>query len=74
MKDIHLNNTMQEMVKDDSITFRTIFVLCFVVCFVLALFTAFLPGKWSSWLPGAEEKSMIDGVRSAVYSFMSYLT
>jgi hypothetical protein len=48
--------------------------LCFVVCFVLALFTAFLPGKWSSWLPGAEEKSMIDGVRSAVYSFMSYLT
>ncbi|MBM3349017.1 MAG: light-harvesting protein [Betaproteobacteria bacterium] len=48
--------------------------MCFVVCFVLALFTVFLPVQWRSWLPGSEEKSMIDGVRSAVYSFMSYLT
>jgi light-harvesting complex 1 beta chain len=74
MKDIHLNHSVQEIVRNDSITFKTIFVLCFVVCFVLALFTVFLPVQWRSWLPGSEEKSMIDGVRSAVYSFMSYLT
>jgi hypothetical protein len=44
-----------------------------IVCFVISLFTQILPTKWSSWLPGAEEKSLIDGTRSAVYGFMSYL-
>jgi light-harvesting complex 1 beta chain len=31
--------------------------------------------QWRSWLPGAEsEKSLIGGVKAAVYTFMSHLT
>jgi light-harvesting complex 1 beta chain len=34
-----------------------------------------LTWQWRSWLPGAEaEKSMIGGVKAAVYTFMSHLT
>ncbi|MBJ7380315.1 MAG: hypothetical protein JHC80_06150 [Polynucleobacter sp.] len=74
MKDIHMNDSMQEIVKSDSLTFKTIFVLSFMVCFFISILALFLPGRWRTWFPGSEEKSMIDGVKSAVYSFMSYLT
>jgi light-harvesting complex 1 beta chain len=73
MKMDHVMSKEQNMIREDSITFNLIFILCFLVCFVISLFTQILPAKWDSWLPGAEGKSLIDGTRSAVYSFMSYL-
>jgi hypothetical protein len=73
MKHTHVMSKEKNMIREDSITFNLIFILCFLVCFVISLFTQILPNKWSSWLPGAEEKSLIDGTKSAVYGFMSYL-
>ena len=73
MNNNHVISNAKNMIREDSTTFNLIFILCFVVCFVISLFTQVLPSKWSSWLPGAEEKSLIDGTRSAVYGFMSYL-
>jgi light-harvesting complex 1 beta chain len=64
-----------ELTKSDSIAFNGIFVVSFVALLVIALFAQLLTWKWRLWLPGAEgEKSLIHGVKSAVYTFMSYLT
>ena len=73
MKNSHVMSKEKNMIREDSISFNLIFILCFLVCFVISLFTQILPKKWSSWLPGAAEKSLIDGPKSAVYGFMSYL-
>jgi hypothetical protein len=73
MKMDHVMSKEKNMIREDSITFNLIFILCFLVCLAISLFTQILPTKWSSWLPGAEEKSLIDGTSSAVYGFMSYL-
>jgi hypothetical protein len=75
-------NTMQErtesiseLMKSDSISFKIIFILCFVIFFMVALFTLFLPMQWRGWLPGSEgDKSFFESVNVGVYSFMSYLT
>jgi hypothetical protein len=74
MKNDHVLGNEKNLIGEDTITFNLIFILCFVVCFVISLFTQILPSKWSLWLPGAEEKSLIEGTKSAVYGFMSYLT
>ncbi|MEO8524960.1 MAG: hypothetical protein ABI460_09590 [Caldimonas sp.] len=64
-----------ELTKGDSVAFSGIFVVSFVVLLVIALCAQLLTWKWRPWLPGAEgEKSLIHGVKSAVYTFMSYLT
>lgn len=64
-----------ELRKSDRVAFHGIFVVSFVVFLVIALLAQLLGLQWRPWLPGAEgAKSLIDGVRSAVYSFMSYLT
>jgi light-harvesting complex 1 beta chain len=64
-----------EVPRSDSVAFNGIFVVSFVVLLVIALFAQLLTWKWRLWLPGAEgEKSLIHGVKSAVYTFMSYLT
>lgn len=55
--------------------FGGIYVVSFVLILAIALPAQLLMLKWRPWLPGADgEKSLIQGVRSAVYTFMSYLT
>ena len=63
------------MLKSDTKTFWSIYVVGFAVFLVIALSAQLLTSKWRLWLPGAEgEKSLIHGVKAAVYTFMSHLT
>jgi len=69
------NVPLQQVLKGDSKVFFGIFVASFVVFLVIALIAQMLAWQWRPWFPGAEgEKSLIGGVKAAVYSFMSYLT
>ena len=46
----------------------------FLVLFPIALVAQALTVPWRRWFPGAEtEKSLVGGVRTAVYSAMSHL-
>lgn len=59
----------------ETFAFAGIFVASFVVFLAIALVAQLLRWQWRAWLPGAEgEKSLIHGVKSAVYTFMSNLT
>lgn len=61
--------------KEPVTSFRLIFVASFIVIFTVALTASLLAMDWRSWFPGAENgKSVIGGVKSAVYTFMSTLT
>jgi light-harvesting complex 1 beta chain len=41
---------------------------------VIALVAQAMGWQWRSWLPGAEgAKSLVGGVKAAVYTFMSHL-
>lgn len=65
----------QKPEKSDSVAFLGIFVASFVLFLAIALCAQVLRWEWRAWLPGAEgEKSLIHGVKSAVYTFMSNLT
>ncbi|RZU02858.1 light-harvesting protein [Rivibacter subsaxonicus] len=67
--------TMHAVPPNDSRTFRGIFIASFVVLLAIALIAQLLTWSWRPWLPGAEaEKSLVGDVKSAVYTFMSYLT
>jgi light-harvesting complex 1 beta chain len=56
----------------DTTSSTGLFLASFVVLLAIALVAQMLTVRWRSWLPGAEgEKSMIGGVRAAVYTFMS---
>lgn len=69
------SGSLQQLLKSDSKVFSGIFLVSFCLLLFVALFACVLPGRWRSWLPGAEsEKSLIGGVKAAVYTFMSYLT
>jgi light-harvesting complex 1 beta chain len=49
-----------------------VFCVGFAVFLVIALVAQMLTMRWRTWLPGAEgEGSLIGGVKSAVYTFMS---
>jgi light-harvesting complex 1 beta chain len=51
---------------------RLVFCVSFAVFLVIALVAELLTMRWRSWFPGAEgEGSLIGGVKSAVYTFMS---
>jgi len=51
-----------------------VFCVGFAVFLVIALVAQMLTMQWRTWLPGAEgERSLIGGVKSAVYTFMSYI-
>lgn len=51
-----------------------VFCVGFAVFLVIALVAQMLTMRWRTWLPGAEgEGSLIAGVKSAVYTFMSYI-
>lgn len=68
------SGSLQQVLKGDSKVFSGIFMVSFLVLLLFALFACVLPGQWRTWLPGAEsEKSLIGGVKAAVYTFMSYL-
>jgi light-harvesting complex 1 beta chain len=54
--------------------FQVIFAVGFVVFFLIALLAQMSARHWRPWLPGSEgERSLIGDVKSAVYTFMSYL-
>ncbi|MCE4554374.1 hypothetical protein [Pelomonas cellulosilytica] len=58
----------------DSQAFGGLFLVSFVLVLLIALAAQVLFLDWRTWLPGAEgEKSLIRGVRSGVYTFMSHL-
>lgn len=58
----------------DSQLSPVVFCAGFAVFLVIALVAQMLTMRWRAWLPGAEgEGSLIDGVKSAVYTFMSYI-
>ena len=71
----HLTNaSTQHMLKTDSKAFNGIFVISFLLFLAVALVAQLLTWKWRPWMPGAEgEKSLLGGVKSSVYTFMSYL-
>ena len=57
-----------------SAGFYGIFVAGFIVFLLVALVAQVFTWQWRPWFPGAEgERSLIGGVKSAVWSFMSYL-
>jgi len=59
---------------NDTAGFVGIFVVSFVVFLLIALCAQMVALPWRSWLPGAEgQKSLVGGVRTSVYTFMSYL-
>ena len=63
-----------EQPKNDSVTFKGIFLVSFIVFLTIALCAQMVALPWRSWLPGAEgQKSLVGGVRTSVYTFMSYL-
>ncbi len=60
--------------EQDTKTYEALFIVSFVFVLFIALAAQVLFLKWRTWLPGAEgEKSLIKGVRSGVYTFMSHL-
>lgn len=68
------HNSLQPMLKNDAKSFNGIFVTSFIVILAVAIVAQLLTWQWRPWFPGAEsEKSMIGGVKSAVYTFMSHL-
>lgn len=61
--------------RNDSIGFYGILVTSFIVFLLVALIAQMLTLNWRTWLPGAEgERTLLEGVRASVYTFMSYLT
>jgi light-harvesting complex 1 beta chain len=60
--------------RGDSFAFQCIFCLSFATLLVVAVVAQMLLLPWRSWLPGAEGgKTLLGGVRSAVYTLMSHL-
>ena len=58
----------------DSASSTGLFLMGFVVLLVIALVAQMLAMQWRSWMPGAEtDKTMIGGVKAAVYTFMSHI-
>ena len=55
--------------------FQGIFVVMFVVFLAVALASMLCAQNWRSFLPGAEgARSMLDGVKTAVYTVISQLS
>lgn len=68
------NGLMAGAHRKDSRAFYGIYVPAFVLFLVVALIAQFLTLQWRSWLPGSVSgQSLVGGVRSAVYTFMSYI-
>lgn len=51
---------------------RLVFCVCFAMFLVIAVIAQLLFIPWRSWMTGAEDhRSLIGGVRSAVYTLLS---
>jgi len=62
------------LMKGESRSFASIYAVSFVIILAIALVAQMLGWQWRSWLPGAEGiDSLYDGVKVAVYNFMSQL-
>jgi hypothetical protein len=58
----------------DTMSFKFIFLVSYVVIFVVALILVVLPSSQKSWLfSESDGVSFLKSVESGVYSFMSYL-
>jgi hypothetical protein len=58
----------------DTMSFKFIFLISYVVIFMVALILVVLPASQKSWLfSESEGASFFKSVESGVYSFMSYL-
>ena len=59
---------------DESNAFWTIFLLAYGVLFVVALLARTMGMHWRDFLPGAASASSLsEGVKAAVYTFMSHI-
>jgi light-harvesting complex 1 beta chain len=59
---------------DESQAYWTIFLISFGFLFVFVLLAKLVGVHWRDLLPGAEDaKSMSQGVKAAVYTFMSHI-
>ena len=68
------NGSLQTILKNDSKVYLAIFAVSFCVFLLIAMLSQVMTLQWRSWLPGAEAgKSLIGGVKGAVYTFMSNL-
>jgi hypothetical protein len=55
--------------------FQGIFVVMFIAFFVMAVASMLFTQNWRTFLPGAEgARSMLDGVKTAVYTVISQLS
>lgn len=69
----NIQTKQERALMDETLTFRLIFTLGYVVVFGIALVGLLTGMRWRSWLPGAESsESLFGGVQAAVYSFMSH--
>ena len=74
MSDVR-NHSLPALTQNRSNGFGVIFVSSFIVFLLVALVAQTFALQWRPWLPGAEgERSMIGGVKTAVYTFMSNLS
>jgi light-harvesting complex 1 beta chain len=68
------SGAVNNLLKGENKSFKSIYSLSFVIMLAIALVAQALGWHWRSWLPGAEDvESLNDGVKVAVYNFMSYL-
>ena len=68
------NGAVSKLAAQDTKTYGALYLVSFAFLLVIALAAQVLFLEWRTWLPGAEgEKSLIKGVRSGVYTFMSHL-
>jgi light-harvesting complex 1 beta chain len=59
---------------DESPAYWTIFLIGFGCLFAVVLLPKLVGVQWRELLPGAEDaKSMSQGVKAAVYTFMSHI-
>jgi light-harvesting complex 1 beta chain len=69
---VHLNPHRREGKLDG---FLGIFMVLFVAFFVIAMGSLICAQNWRTFLPGAEgARSMLDGVKTAVYTVISQLS
>ncbi len=69
------NQSLPLLTQNGSNGFGVIFLSSFIVLLLVALVAQTFALQWRTWFPGAEgERSMIGGVKTAVYTFMSHLS
>jgi len=71
----HLAQRREAPLKDSLSGFHGIYAVTFIVFLLLALASLLCLQNWRSLLPGAEgARSMLDGVKTAVYTVISQLS